>query len=516
MVVVGVAFAALFVCCVLPIVYLLATTFTSDSEVYRALVLDSRQRGLLYNTAFVGVGTSLLATALGAPLGMALARVPLRRKAVIRVIAAVPILLPPYIVALAWIYLGSSRGLLAALAGRDLFSAWTYSLPGAVIILSLVLYPLSMLATELAMRRVDGRLEEAAMVVAPLHRVLWGITLPLVAPIILASALITFVLAVSEFGVPGLLRVRVYTTEVFTAFAALYDFSRAIVLAVPVLVICVVVAATAAGLVGDRLVTARRSAGVSPVAFRDWERWAGIGFFAVVAAAVALPLVILGREAVAARSLLEVVTGSGNAVVRSLLLSTLGATLVVALTVWVGYALARMRRSARLTIQVLLVLLFATPSTIVGIGLIGIWNRPGIAGALYGTDAMFLLAYLARLVPVAALILAASAQSVSVSQEEAAAVSGAGWVRTMRRIVLPQMRFGIAAAWVVAFVLAFGELGVSLLVAPPGDATLPIRVYTLIANTPASHVAALALLQALVIFAPVAALGATLSLREAK
>ena len=42
-----------------------------------------------------------------------------------------------------------------------------------------------------------------------------------------------FVLAVSEFGVPGLLRVRVFTTEVFTAFAALYDFSRATILALP-------------------------------------------------------------------------------------------------------------------------------------------------------------------------------------------------------------------------------------------------------------------------------------------
>jgi iron(III) transport system permease protein len=354
------------------------------------------------------------------------------------------------------------------------------------------------------------------MIVAPPRRVLWRITLPLIAPTILASALITFVLAVSEFGVPGLLRVRVYTTEVFTAFAALYDFGRALVLAVPVLLLCGVFAVTAAGMLGDRLITARRSAGVSAVAFHDWRRAAGTGLLAVMAAAVALPLVILGREALAARSFLEVVTGSGNAIVSSLLLSALGATLVVTVAVWLGYAQARMRRGTRLMIQVLLVLLFATPSTIVGIGLIGVWNRPGIAGALYGTDAMFLFAYLARFVPVAVLILAASAQSVSVSQEEAAAVSGAGWIRAMRRIVFPQMRLGIAAAWVVAFVLAFGELGVSVLVAPPGEATLPIRIYTIIANTPESQVAALALLQALVIFVPVAALAAAVSVREAK
>jgi ABC-type Fe3+ transport system permease subunit len=125
---------------------------------------------------------------------------------------------------------------------------------------------------------------------------------------------------------------------------------------------------------------------------------------------------------------------------------------------------------------------------------------------VYGTDTMLLLGYSARFLPVAALAVAASARYVPISHEEAAAVSGAGWLRTMWRIVLPQMRLGLAAAWVIAFVLAFGELGVSILVAPPGEATLPVRVYTIIANTPSSHVAVLALLQSTVIFLPLAAL----------
>jgi ABC-type Fe3+ transport system permease subunit len=129
---------------------------------------------------------------------------------------------------------------------------------------------------------------------------------------------------------------------------------------------------------------------------------------------------------------------------------------------------------------------------------------------------MFLLAYLARFVPVAALMLAATARTVAVSHEEASAASGARWGRTMARIVLPQMRMGIATAWMVIFVLTFGELGVSILVAPPGEATLPIRIYTMIANAPPSHVAIFALLQILVIFTAVASLGLTASLREAR
>jgi iron(III) transport system permease protein len=69
---------------------------------------------------------------------------------------------------------------------------------------------------------------------------------------------------------------------------------------------------------------------------------------------------------------------------------------------------------------------------------------------------------------------------------------------------------------VIVFVLAFGELGVSILVAPPGEATLPIRIYTIIANTPPSHVATLALLQTAVILFPVALLAVGVALREAR
>jgi iron(III) transport system permease protein len=128
---------------------------------------------------------------------------------------------------------------------------------------------------------------------------------------------------------------------------------------------------------------------------------------------------------------------------------------------------------------------------------------------------MFLLAYLARFIPVAALTLAASVRYVPVSHEEAAAVAGASWLRAMRRIVLPEMRAGIAAAWTIVFVLAFGELGASILIAPPGETTLPIRIYTLIANAPSSQVAAFALLQTLVVFCGVAGLATIAAGRRA-
>jgi iron(III) transport system permease protein len=274
------------------------------------------------------------------------------------------------------------------------------------------------------------------------------------------------------------------------------------------------VAAVAAALLEDRLVTTRRTAGIPPALFDEWQRLAATGAVAVLLIALVLPVAILVREALGARSLPAVLAGSGYAIVNSLVLATTGATVVVLVAASLGYSRARAGGRLGRLADIVFIVVFGVPSTIVGIGLIGLWNRPGPLGAAYGTDAMLLLGYVARFVPVAALALAASTRYVAVSQEEAATVSGAGWFRTMWHIVLPQIRLGLAAAWVVAFVLAFGELGVSILVAPPGEATLPIRVYTIVANTPSSHVAALALLQAGVIFIPLAALGAAVSLRR--
>ncbi len=328
-------------------------------------MLDTRQRGLLANSALLGAGTAVLATAIGAPLGLALARISLPRKGLLRLALAAPVLLPPYIVGLAWTYLGSGSGWLARVVGADLISLWTYSLPAAILVLSLVFYPVSMLATEVALRQIDGRLEEAALVVASPARVLGRITLPLALPSVLAATLLIFVLAVSEFGVPGLLRVRVYTTEVFTAFAALYDFTRAILLTVPLLVLCLAVASVAA-LMGGRLLVTRRSAGVRPLMFDAWRQPATAGAIAVLAIGLVLPLAILVGEALGARSLSTVFAGSGEAISNSLVLATAGATVVVIVAAVLGYGRTRVGARIGGIADVLFVVLFAVPSTIVG------------------------------------------------------------------------------------------------------------------------------------------------------
>ena len=181
-----------------------------------------RQRSLMANTLLLGSGVTAFAFAVGAPAGIILARCNPRRVWLARLVFAVPLVLPSYVLALAWIVLFGARP-----------SSWVYSLPAAIVVLGFSLYPIVMLAAEAALRMVPSRLEEAGRLVASPVRVFLKVTLPLITAAVSASLLVVFVLAISDFAVPGLLRVRVYTTEVFTAFAALYDFRLATMMALP-------------------------------------------------------------------------------------------------------------------------------------------------------------------------------------------------------------------------------------------------------------------------------------------
>jgi iron(III) transport system permease protein len=499
---VGLAVTLFVLFCVLPVVYMFVVSVTDAAgsftlNNYRQLLTDPRQRGLMLTSIVLGGGTAIFATVLGAPLGLLFARARLPAKRFLRIALIVPLVVPPYILALAWVLLTGPVGVFARAAGRDFLSDWTYSLTGAIVVLGLAFYPLSMLATEAAARRVDARLEESALLAASPRRVLWRITLPLIGPTVAAAGLIVFVLALSEFGVPALLRVRVFTTEAFTAFAAFYHFGAGVALCAPLLALALIVSVVIKFIIGERLLVTTRSLRLGlPLTFTGLFRTAIlIGIAVVISASTLLPLAALLFETTGINRIASAASTSGHAIVNSLWLAFAGATLIVALGVVLGYGRARARSRLRMFVDPAFILLFAVPSTVVGIGIIGLWNRDGVMGQVYSSQWIIVVAYIARFAPVAALMLAAGVRQISTSSEHAAEVAGAGWTRTFASIVLPQLRTGLAATWIVSFIFCFGELGATILVAPPGESTLPVRVYTLIANTPSSEVASLALMQ---------------------
>jgi iron(III) transport system permease protein len=182
-------------------------------------------------------------------------------------------------------------------------------------------------------------------------------------------------------------------------------------------------------------------------------------------------------------------TISVDAIRNGLWWSASASSIVMIIGTLLGYWRAKSTPRVGHAAEMLWVVLFAVPATIAGIGIIGIWNRPGMLGDIYRTDAIVVIAYVSRFLPIGALLCAAFIRRVTTGVEEAAILSGASWLRTFIRIVVPLSRKGLAGVWLVLL----GDVSLAILVAPPGESNLAVRAYTLMANSPTSDVAKVAL-----------------------
>jgi iron(III) transport system permease protein len=135
----------------------------------------------------------------------------------------------------------------------------------------------------------------------------------------------------------------------------------------------------------------------------------------------------------------------------------------------------------------------AVPAPLIGIGLITIWNKPFV-GIVYGSNLMPVLAALARFTPLAAIVLLAQLRRIDPLLTDAARVFHTRQSKTWIQIHLPMLAPGILAAGFIAFALCAGELGATLIVAPPGQATLTMRIYNYLHYGASETVAGLCLM----------------------
>jgi iron(III) transport system permease protein len=168
------------------------------------------------------------------------------------------------------------------------------------------------------------------------------------------------------------------------------------------------------------------------------------------------------------------------------------ATGIVAVGLVIGHASARGVRGGS-TLDALSTLAFLTPASVLGLGLISLWNRPGTQ-IVYGTLGILAVGYMARYFVVGIRVVASSVTQSPVHLEEAAASLGAHFGRRLLRIVMPLHARGVAFAWLLAMVFCLRDLETAVLFYPPGWEPLTVRIFTLEANGPEPLVAGLAVL----------------------
>jgi iron(III) transport system permease protein len=313
------------------------------------------------------------------------------------------------------------------------------------------------------------------------------------------GALVVFALSLSELGVPMFLRVRAYAAAVFARLGAVqYAPGEALVLTLPMLILSAALLVLERRLIGPRSfsVLGLHTAKATVLPLGRWRLLATIIAWLGVLA-TPLPLVGLAWRAGAGIAALQDWIGSG--VQNSIVPAAIAATLLTGVAVVLGRAIA-LRRPAAAALDALTVLAFVTPAAVLGVGLIGVWNRPATQ-PIYGTLAIIVIGFIARYAVLPTRTFMIAVAHTSPHLEESAAVEGAWFLRRLLRIVVPLHARTIAAAWLLAFVFCLRDLETTILFYPAGSAPLTVRIITLEANGREPVVAALALVHVSVVAA---------------
>jgi iron(III) transport system permease protein len=221
---------------------------------------------------------------------------------------------------------------------------------------------------------------------------------------------------------------------------------------------------------------------------------------ALAAAISVLPLAALVARAAAREGFGHVIQWIGDAPWNGLRASALAAVVMTAVALVLGRALARGRRSGA-WLDGLAMLAFILPSSILGVGIVGAWNRPATTW-LYTSFGILVIGFVVRYSAVATRTFAAAVAQIPPSLEDAARTVGAGYIRRLG-LVAGLAHRGLVATFVLALVFSLRDLETAALFYPPGGEPLTVRIFTLEANGPPAVVSALAVLHVLITFAAV-------------
>lgn len=490
------------------------------------------------NTVWLAVGVTAFAVVGGVPLGLLVARTDLPGAERWRALWTLPYLVPPLVMAVAWVaLLNPSNGALnlqlraVGFAGVDL-----YGLGGMVWILGLELLPLVLLATADAAARSDPSLEEAARVAgATPTQVLRRVTLPLLAPAVAEASGAVLASSAASFGVPYLLATGgttpapVLTTFIYQALDLSPRDGRPQALAA-----CGVLLAFGLGLPAlARRGAARwtvpqvggKAARPSPIALGSWRWPVAVALAGGWAFAVLLPLVTL-----AATSLL-VSFGKGyrldnlglepwiatlgrpavqQAIARSLVVAAGAATVATAVGVGVALLAERTEARGRRALLVAARAPYAVPGTVLALGMLLAWSqeirwilaeRVTVALALSGTAWLVGLAWAVKFLAIPTGSAVAALGAVDRSLEEAARVAGTTAVGAWRRVTLPLLRADLGTAWLLVFLPAVSEVTLAILLCGPESRVLGAALFELQTYGDPPGAAVLSVVTAMVVLA---------------
>jgi iron(III) transport system permease protein len=495
-----------------PVVMLLLGSFseglgafgTFTLEKYIKAYTDPALLEIVVHTIVFMIGSALVATGLGLFMAYLNTRTNTPFKSLFQIISIVPMMIPHILFAVSWaLLLNPSNGLINLLLKQILnlreapFNI--YSLSGMILVEGLLDLPVSYLIIAPAMSSFDVSLEESSKVCGSSDlRTLFKITLPVLRPAILASITLVAIRSLESFAVPSTLgmpgRIYLLSTHIYriiaTGFAADYGMAAAVGMSA--------LAASATLIVLYRHLTSESEKYVT-ISARGYRpglielHSAKIPLFIIVAflsfLLIVLPVLVLLYTSLVPYSMVPSLKAFGMmswkhwvAVLKdpisllslknSLFLGVIGATLGVALTLFVSYTIVKVRTTASGILESLSFLSFSFPGIVIGVGFMWFFVRT----PLYATIGSLLVGYIATYLPYGIRPLSSAFVQIHRDLEESSRVCGGGMFYTLRRIIVPLLIPGIVSAWILMATMFVRELSVSVVLSRPGNEVLAVQI----------------------------------------
>jgi len=466
---------------------LLSAFMTGSVDIVSPLALSPRRMGLLAASAGLAAAVAGAGIIIGILFISALFRFPRKLLYGILLLLLAIAGIPPYIHALTWSSVMQSAGtILPGLPTTGwLISFWVELM---------ALLPLSLFLTWIAFASIDIRLIDAARLVHSDLSVLRHIILPLAAPALLAAFGFIFLICCTDYSVPSLFGADVYALDIFAQFSASNSAAQAFLYALPLMLVTLMVMIACRPGIRTLAQTPNWSLvrfGNPPI-FPFWFRALQAGVFVLLLVQI---LVLFSGLLIAAGSPYAFVTSvlmARNELVYSLLTAVL--VIIISLPLALAAAGELKKPGTRGAAAWFIVLIpLAVPAPLIGIGMITIGNLPVLSG-LSPALIMPALVSVVKFSPFAMIILFIQMRLVDPLLLDAAAVFARSRTDALTRIYLPLFAPGLVVSAGILAALTLAELGATLIVAPPGHATITMRIYNYLHYGSSSDVAGLCLM----------------------
>jgi ABC-type Fe3+ transport system permease subunit len=448
---------------------------------------------LLGKSIFIAFLIASFATIIGTFLALILNKTKIKQLFFFKIALLIPLFISPYILAVAW------KDFLAVFIDLPIFSN---SIFGVVLVLVTVYTPLSMLIIGSALSNIDAQLEESALLISNPFHVITKISIPLIKPALMSSFVLVFIFGISEFSVPAFFGVRVFTTEIFTQFAAFYNHSLAVIQSSLLVLICVLLLYADRKQLTNAPFLSVGNKGIRNYSFelKKTKELALTVLFLWLFVSVIFPLLILIAQAL--KGGITIFIKAFKLLIPTFSNSILLAVSTALISLIIGFVVAYQsyqteRRIKRHSFDWLLLFVFAIPSSIFGISLISFYNQSALQ-FIYTSLTIILIAYVGKFTFISSKLIANALKQIPNSFEEVAQIQGVSTFKRIQKIVIPIISPSIFIAFLSVFIFSFGELGISIMLYPPGVELTSIKIFTIMANAPQALTSAMVLILFLV------------------